>query len=438
MKRQIVSFGIDATHDLITRLSHLSEARSVSDFDAFVLDPFAQMSVATNRPEFERRQREIRDLINRKSGVVICLLRPERMFGINGFGNVSCYALLEQAALPAVNFLKTRVRDGEGSQWKLNRVGGGVLRGYFGVIQGAFCFQAFLEASVAEVEGLAGKVFAENSVGYPLCVEFDVGPGRLCFVPVPENVPSDRLGAAIKSIVEAHFGGPTEIEVPAWANVVAVPGADANDNLIAELGIKRSGIEAQISKLEAERSDLLSYRSLLFGYGKTVLEPVVRKAFSQLGFDVPEEWRGEWDFELTEPGSGRTAIGEIEGSDGPVDVDKYRQLLDYFQTEVLEGRVHKGILAGNGYRTKDLDAQERENQFTQHALRGAIQNGFCLLPTTELFKAICAVLRVVDKDKDNVKAKVRESILSTVGVWRFAPEFAVPLVAIPATRSSGS
>jgi hypothetical protein len=101
---------------------------------------------------------------------------------------------------------------------------------------------------------------------------------------------------------------------------------------------------------------------------------------------------------------------------------------------VLEGRVHKAILAGNGYRTKDLDTQERHSQFTQHALRGAIQNGFCLLPTTELFKAVCAVLVVADRDKEGVKARIRDSILSTVGVWSFAPELAVPLIAETATQ----
>jgi hypothetical protein len=420
MKRRIVSFGVAATHDLITLLTSFGDVRSVSDFDAFVIDPFAQINLALGRPEFERRQREIRDLINRKSGIVICLLRPDRHVSVSVLGNISCYALLEQAASPAVSFVKTRVRDGEGVQWKLNRSESGALRGYFGVLHGALRFEAFLEGFVAEVQALGGKVCAENSVGYPVCVEFVVGPGRLCLVPVPASVPSDRLGAAIKSVVEAHFGGPTEIEVPAWASLLAVPGADANDGQIAELGIKKDEIAAQISRLEAERSELLSYRSLLFGYGKTVLEPVVRKSFSQLGFAVPEEWQGEWDFELGEPASGKTAIGEIEGSEGPVDVDKYRQLLDYFQTEVLEGRIHKGILVGNGYRTSELDTQERQNQFTEHALRGAVQNGFCLVPTTELFKAVCAVLMVADKDKEDSKTRIRESILSKAGVWSFA------------------
>jgi len=48
---------------------------------------------------------------------------------------------------------------------------------------------------------------------------------------------------------------------------------------------------------------------------------------------------GDWDFELREPAAGSTAIGEVEGADGPVDVDKYRQLLDYFQAEGTNRKV---------------------------------------------------------------------------------------------------
>jgi hypothetical protein len=139
----------------------------------------------------------------------------------------------------------------------------------------------------------------------------------------------------------------------------------------------------------------------------------------------PEEYAGEWDVELYESSasSNATAIAEIEGSTGVVDVDKYRQLLDYVQTEVLEGRDHKGILVGNGYRLHDLNAPERQIQFSEHAQRGAIKNGFCLVPTTELFKAVCAVLEAAEKEE--LKVKIRESILVTVGIWTFAREAAM-------------
>ena len=124
--------------------------------------------------------------------------------------------------------------------------------------------------------------------------------------------------------------------------------------------------------------------------------------------------------ELQEAQSTRTALGEVEGSEGFIDVEKYRQLLDYIEAESLEGREHKGILIGNGFRLLPPDAGERQNQFSDHARRGAARNQFCLLPTTELFKAICAVLE--SSEDEPLKAAIRESLLAAVGQWSFARE----------------
>jgi hypothetical protein len=94
--------------------------------------------------------------------------------------------------------------------------------------------------------------------------------------------------------------------------------------------------------------------------------------------------------------------------------------LDYVQAEVLEGRDHKGILIGNGFRLTPPEATERQSQFSNHALLGARKNQFCLLPTIELFKAVCAVLE--HPEDEGLKIQIRDSILATVGVWKFARE----------------
>ena len=139
-----------------------------------------------------------------------------------------------------------------------------------------------------------------------------------------------------------------------------------------------------------------------------------------MGFAVlePDHYEGKWDVDLTEHGSGRNAIGEVEGSEGAVNVGKYRQLLDYVQAEVLEDRVRKGILIGNGHRLTELTAPERQKQFTDQVLRGAKQNQFCLLATSELFKAVCAVLE--SPLDESLKVQIRNSLLTDVGVWTFA------------------
>lgn len=170
------------------------------------------------------------------------------------------------------------------------------------------------------------------------------------------------------------------------------------------------------------KCETTGHARLLFGYGKGILEPQVRAAFRMLGFEVrePEEYTGEWDLDLTDPDTGASAIGEVEGSEGFVDVDKSRQLLDYIAAGTTDGRDHKGILIGNGFRLTPPDAPERQQQFSDHARLAATRFQFCLLPTTELFKAVCAVLE--SPQDGNLKATIRQSILGTVGPWSFVRE----------------
>ena len=84
---------------------------------------------------------------------------------------------------------------------------------------------------------------------------------------------------------------------------------------------------------------------------------------------------------------------------------------------ILEGRVHKGVLIGNGFRLKPLDSPERQNQFSTHALNGASANGYCLVPTAELFNAVCSVLE--NPEDEGLKIEIRNSLLATVGIWTF-------------------
>jgi hypothetical protein len=426
VKKRILSFGFPATHASITLLGNFSEPVSVSDFDAFVFDPSFLQALGVNTQDYVRRQNEIRDLVAGKGGVVVCPMRPNYSLGFQrGTQTADTYGVLEEVASGPLGHIRSALRAGSGSHVEVLPGARGASAGYFRILAGALCFVAYLDTAHSNLTGVGGTIFAVDSVSHPIGVEFAIGAGRICFVPVPDGATGDRVGSAVVRIVEAHYGGHGEIEAPAWSVDVTIPGATAHDGRIAELDAEKGRIEAEMSELKHKRTDLLNYRVLLYGYGKSVLEPVVRSAFRLLGFEVPEPdtYNGQWDFELREAQSSKTAIGEVEGSDGVINVDKYRQLLDYFQSEVLEGRVHKGILVGNGYRQKELSASERQSQFSEPVIRGAKQNGFCLMPSTELFKAVCAVLE--NTDNEGLKIQIRESIFSMVGVWAFAREAAV-------------
>lgn len=427
MKKRILNFGVAATHESISPLGSLNDAVSVSDFDAFVFDPLAfQQHGALPHETHVRRQIEIRDLLTIKGGIILCLVRPKANIGFTTGGGADTYDVFSMVAPNQLVQIRGSLRAGSGSHVELLPNAKGPSAGYLRVLTGAMRFAGYLETASANLEAVGGTVFAIDSVGHPIAVEFAVGGGRICFLPVADGTPGDRVGSAIARLVGAHYGGPTEIEAPEWSLTIEVPGAAANDARIAELETRKGQMETEIAELKQRRSDVLKYRVLLYGYGKSVLEPVVRSALRLFGFNVPEpeEYAGEWDVELHQASSSETAIAEIEGSTGQVNVDKYRQLLDYVQAEVLEGRDHKGILIGNGNRLSALDAPERQNQFSDHALRGAKKNSFCLLPTTELFKAVCAVLE--GPEDEGLKIRIRESLLSSVGVWTFAREVPVP------------
>jgi hypothetical protein len=435
VRKRIVNVGVPATHDSITTLPNLNERISLSDFDALVLNPTALSSGLTQANRL-RRQNELRDLILRKGGIVVCMLRPndQIIYGDTGQNGGSIYSIFNSTM--SQGLMESYVQRGFGSQIKIVPNAKGASGGYFRVLQGTLSFSAYLNTDAESLAKINGTVFAFDSVPNPIAVEFAVGPGRICFVPAPEGATGDRVGSAIVRVVEAHFGGPAEIDSPSWLAEIAVPGATAHDTIIVTLEQKKEQIESEISKLKQNRSELLNYRTLLHGYGKSVLEPVVRSALRLFGFGVPEpdEYNGEWDVELHSESLSTFAIGEVEGSEGFIDVDKYRQLLDYIQAETLEGRDHKGILIGNGFRLAAPEAPERLSQFSDHALRGARKNGFCLLPTSELFKAVCAVLE--NPADEGLKIRIRDSIISATNVWAFARGSALATAEIQAAKET--
>jgi len=428
MKRRILNLGVAATHELITGLGNLNDPVSLSDFDAFIFDPYTLQQSGVSPDNYIRRQNEIRDLVAGKGGVVVCLMRQNVPIGFtapSGRG-ADTYGIFDLVAPNLLVQIRGSLHAGLGSQVEVVPGARGASAGYLRVLQGALRFAAYFDTPQANLVNTGGTVLAIDSVSHPIAVEFAIEAGRICLLPAPDGATGDRVGSAIARVIEAHYGGPSEIEAPEWSVAIEVPGATANDARIAELETRKGQLETEIAELQQRRSDVLKYRVLLYGYGKSVLEPVVRSAFRLFGFRVPEpeEYTGEWDVELHQPASSETAVAEVEGSTGVVDVDKYRQLLDYVQAEVLEGRDHKGILIGNGNRLSALDSPERQNQFSDHALRGAKKNGFCLVPTIELFKAVCAILEA--PDDEGLRIRIRDSILSTVGVWTFAREVAVP------------
>jgi len=86
MKLRILSLGVVATHQWITLLPNLDDPRSISDFDAFVYDPVALQGLQISGTTYLRRQKELDDLIKKKGGVIVCMLRPSQQIAVAGLG----------------------------------------------------------------------------------------------------------------------------------------------------------------------------------------------------------------------------------------------------------------------------------------------------------------------------------------------------------------
>jgi hypothetical protein len=182
MKKRILSFGVAATHESITSLGNFNDAMSISDFDAFVFDPLAlQQQGPIPNEAFTRRQHEIHDLISRKGGVVLCLLRPRAYIGFNQGGGDDAYGLFGIAAPNPLVQIRGPLRAGSGSHVEPLLGARGASAGYLRVLAGAMRFAAYLDTESANLEAVGGTVLAIDSVGHPISVEFAVAGGaHLC------------------------------------------------------------------------------------------------------------------------------------------------------------------------------------------------------------------------------------------------------------------
>lgn len=435
MKIRILAISVKAEHQLIKPLEGFKSVISYSDFDALIIDSKALLSdYASNDRNYEgevelddqaghrrilldRHAEEIRDLLVAKGGVVVVLIRPSSIvlklthWQNNSQRNEKYRSYFWTKYLPVdVRMLFDSIVGGSGSSVTLSAAGSAVC--YLKSLKGNLNFQAYLDASMLS----GGSIYATDSVGHPVAAELSVGPGKIVILPFPDpSIDPTRVGAVLVQTIRDRVSFVKEEAVPEWVKDYRVPGAEQFDSEIASMNASRAELDTKINELENKRNELLQYRELLFSTGKHVLEPAVRRAFALLGFQVanPDDYDGEWDLEMRDD-EGMLFIGEIEGPEGAVDVDKFRQLHNYSTDQVLEGKENKAILVGNAFRQSEPN--RRGEAFTDHAKTAASKFGTALVSTVPLFRAITSVL---ENPSDDLKSRVRKSIANCSGVWEW-------------------
>jgi len=448
MKLRILAINWEIIHDTATN-ARFTDAPAFSDYDAVVIDPSEIYSLlvqhaAKRTPEgslavnidgdqghtrslikfMERRAGEVLALLHKTRGVILTKAVPmDDVLILKGYdsyrrpvdqGSLSIYSWLPQISryIQVVDDLvKLFPRDGSVVE---------TLSKKHPLAQYLTAFREEVRYSCVVVPQPAGgqnvEVIATDKVGTPIATDCSVHGGRVVFLPSFQPSDPSKAGGILVNVVRRLLGRSPHEAAPKWAVSYPVHGETL---FHADL----DAIEEKVSQLENVRAELMTrvervkaFQVLLHGQGKYSLEPVVREAFRTLGFRVPEpeEYGEQYDLRLScDEGE---AIGEVEGvDDGPVGVEKYRQLLDYVDQELTNNnRRCKGILVGNGFRL--TDPKDRPDQFTEPARRGCMANGFCMVATTELFRAVNVVL--ADQGNESLKARIRGKIQNAVGDWR--------------------
>jgi hypothetical protein len=185
------------------------------------------------------------------------------------------------------------------------------------------------------------------------------------------------------------------------------------------IGIDEALRKIEQAKREAirERDELLAYKKLLYEKGKTQLEPIVRKALNQIGFQsTPGETISGSGFEI----DGRTIIGsspgilEIKGSRKQIVLDEYSPFIPKILADFrAKGTQSKGILIGNGLCETPAKDRLGEKVFSPHVLEASKTQSIALVNTVELYCVVSGIL--AGKIKPSDLEQIRERILKANG-----------------------
>jgi len=250
------------------------------------------------------------------------------------------------------------------------------------------------------------RVLARNKVGEIISCEISIEGGSLVFLPTLRSASPEKEAGVLLDCIEGILGSGYESPLPSWVENYKLPGETTYVEAIKKLGEQINRLDIEKRGLEEKQNKVMRFKGLLYEKGKRALEPLVREAFRLFDFNVLEPDAYSEDFDLYIKEDGLTIIGEIEGTDNSfIEVDKYRQLLDYVEQESDKGIQCKGVLVGNAWR--GTNPAERKEQFSSTAVARAQQRGFCLITTYQLFEIAKRILSgITDQELEGIRAKI--------------------------------
>jgi len=447
MKIKILNIGFDSTISGIQTHSFY-DGISLCDYDAVIIDPsqFSKLWFKSEQVEgladgtyflnsghdkgfsqyltdlLHKRQEETELLLKRNCGIIVCqfrnvkdVLRIARYHNDEKVKTINMYTWLP--TLPnkykRVYNLDLYFKERTGKEiGKINVKH--QFSSYFREFKDNIRFESVLDERIRFEDFSNLDPIAMNRAGEWIAFEASFEQGKLIFLPpVSQDIPGNRVVDLIISCIKKIVNEPQLDSYPSWVENYNLPGEDQLLENIKELDNKESEIERERELLEKKINKLKLLKSLLYERGKYVLEPAVREAFKIIGFNVLVDY--EEDYDLYAKEDSLLVIGEIEGSENQIDVDKFRQLLDYVVEIEGKGENCKGLLVGNGFLGEE--PKSRKQQFTDAAINGCKKQGYCRIATYELFKAVKKVLS--NSNNEEIKRKIKKAILNCTNEFIF-------------------
>jgi hypothetical protein len=282
-------------------------------------------------------------------------------------------------------------------------------------------YRARWETSLISDFESIGRVFGRSEGGADVAVDFQVGPGRVIFLP-PTSM--DLRGAQRRPLTESLVEGitraletPPEEAAPSWVQGYALPGlAEAEDRLqAAEAAFAEA--ESQLAEARAFEGEAGKYRGLLWQEGRFGFEALARDALRALGFEVETDLgRPAKLRHRREGGEETTALLEVDASAGTVDERSYLGLQRRIEEEFLRsGKRRKGVIVVNGERKKSPTI--RKSAYSDMLENACANFGYALITGETLFALVAFSLDGALEGADaETLASIRETILSSEGL----------------------
>ena len=260
-----------------------------------------------------------------------------------------------------------------------------------------------------EVIAAGGLTFKSPAISR---ITFDSMPGQMYLIP-QFNVKQEHLHLmdSFRRIAERRALG---IDNPKWLDEYEVqletlnPFRSELERLDREINTLESRKQEILEKMEATMRlvDLL----VEIGLG---LASAARTGMDTLGFECSPSGIAEdghtFDLLLEDKNARRAVIRAASDDSGPIHVTEIEKLVEAIESRKLRVRP-KGILIGNASRL--TPPTERDQWFDPECLDLARRHDFCLIPSFELFTAVCHVLHKAHSEHiDDLKASLRREII---------------------------